>query len=204
VMEDDELVSITADAQDAWEMDRVEFYLDNAKIGESTVAPYSVRWTIKMSGVPPIPSGGRITAMRPITNPDGTLGGKEVVVQDVQTETYKKPDGSSGKRTIWVTESGLGGVNDSGVISETHRIYVKAYDRAGNMVESKPVTIWVGHKKAEPKKTGWLGPEMTDERRKTKDDRPPIGDNGTAPTPNEDQPLLALSPPENRPRIASG
>ncbi len=156
VMEDDELVSITADAQDGWEMDRVDFYLDNAKIGESTVAPYSVRWTIKMTGVPPIPSGGRITAMRPITNPDGTLGEKQVVVQDVRTETYKKPDGSSGQRTTWVTESGLGGVNDSGVISETHTIYVKAYDRAGNMVESKPVTIWVGHKKAEPKKTGWL------------------------------------------------
>ena len=53
VMEDDELVSITADAQDTWEMDRVEFYLDGTKLGESTVAPYSLRWTITMSDVVP-------------------------------------------------------------------------------------------------------------------------------------------------------
>ena len=43
VKEDAEIVSITADARDEWEMDRVEFYLDGNKIGESTVAPYSVR-----------------------------------------------------------------------------------------------------------------------------------------------------------------
>ncbi len=76
VMEDDELVSITADAQDDWEMDRVEFYLDEAKLGESTVAPYSLRWTITMSDEVPA-LGPPITATRAITNPDGTVSLEE-------------------------------------------------------------------------------------------------------------------------------
>jgi hypothetical protein len=30
-------------------MRKVEFYLDDRKLGESTVAPYSIRWTIVMA-----------------------------------------------------------------------------------------------------------------------------------------------------------
>ena len=52
-METDELVSITADAQDNWEMDRVEFYLDGESWARATVAPYSVRWTITMADTVP-------------------------------------------------------------------------------------------------------------------------------------------------------
>lgn len=154
VMEDDEMVSITADAQDAWEMDRVEFYLDNTRIGESTVAPYSIRWTIAMSDVLPA-FGPRITEMRPITNPDGTIGLQEVVVQETRVEKYRKPDGTTAERTIWISESGRGVIVEGGVVSETHTIKVKAFDRAGNEVESKPVQIIVGHK-PRPKKTGRL------------------------------------------------
>ena len=72
VKEDDELVSITADAQDEWEMDRVEFYLDGARLGESTIAPYSLRWTITMSDIDPS-LAPPVTATRVITNPDGTV-----------------------------------------------------------------------------------------------------------------------------------
>jgi membrane peptidoglycan carboxypeptidase len=154
VMEDDELVSITADAQDAWEMDRVEFYLDNTKVGESTVAPYSIRWTIAMSDVMPA-LGPRITEMRPITNPDGTIGLQEVVVQETKVEKYKRADGTTGERTVWLTDSGRGAIIETGVISETHTIKVKAFDRAGNEVESRPVQIIIGHK-PKPKKTSWL------------------------------------------------
>ncbi|MCU0507965.1 MAG: Ig-like domain-containing protein, partial [Anaerolineae bacterium] len=63
VMETDELVSITAEAQDDWEMDRVEFYMDGNKLGDATVAPYSVRWTIKMTDVVP-KSGPTVYATR--------------------------------------------------------------------------------------------------------------------------------------------
>ena len=77
-MEDDEFVSITADAEDNWEMDRVEFYLDGAKVGESTVAPYGHRWTIKMADKAP-KLGSPIMATRTITNTDGTVSQEEYV-----------------------------------------------------------------------------------------------------------------------------
>ena len=71
-METDELISITADAQDDWEMDRVEFFLDGQKLGDATVAPYSVRWTIKMTDVVP-KAQPTVYATEVITNPDGTV-----------------------------------------------------------------------------------------------------------------------------------
>ncbi len=163
IMEDDELVSITADAQDAWEMDRVEFYLDSRKIGESTVAPYSIRWTIAMSNVLPT-FGPRITEMRPVTNTDGTVELKEVVVEETKVEPYTRPDGTKGERTVWMHESGRGVIVEGSVITETHTIKVKAFDRAGNEAESKPVQIWVGHK-PKPPKTSWLEPIAPTRRR---------------------------------------
>ncbi len=155
VMEDDELVSITADAQDAWEMDRVEFYLDGRKLGESTVAPYSLRWTITMSNVVPV-AGPPVMATRVITNPDGTVGLEEYVVRETKVETYTRKDGTKGQRLVLTTESGFGAILDSGVLTETHTIYVKAFDRAGNEAQSEPVRIRVMHKPKEPKKTSSL------------------------------------------------
>jgi hypothetical protein len=154
VMEDDELVSITADAQDTWEMDRVEFYLDERKLGESTVAPYSLRWTITMSNVVPV-MGPPVTATRVITNPDGTVGLEEYLVRQVEAQNYTRKDGTKGTRVVLTTQSGFGAIADSGVLTETHTIYVKAYDRAGNEVKSEPVRIRVMHKPKE-KKTGAL------------------------------------------------
>jgi hypothetical protein len=94
VMEDEEFVSITAEAEDTWAMGKVEFYLDDKKLGESTVAPYSLRWNITMGGA----------------------------------------------------------------MTETHRIKVKAFDRAGNEVESPVVQFKVMHKIKQPKPTGALLP----------------------------------------------
>jgi hypothetical protein len=178
-------------------MDRVEFYLDNTKLGESTVAPYSLRWTIVMSDVVPA-LGPKITEMRPITNPDGTIGLQEVIIQETKVEDYQKPDGSKGKRTTWTTESGRGAIIDSGVVTETHTIKVKAFDRAGNEVESKPVTIWVGHKPKQPKPASWLEPLTADERRRTEDEAAPLPPTVRRP------PLALLLPPENRIGAASG
>jgi len=168
VMEDDELVSITADAQDTWEMDRVEFYLDGHKLGESTVAPYSLRWTITMSNVVPV-FGPQVMATRVITNPDGTLKTEDYVARETKVEEYTRPDGSKGERLVLITDTGPGAIYDSGVLTETHRITVKAFDRAGNEAESKPVQILVMHKPKE-KKVGMLWPEgaalAPDERRR--------------------------------------
>ncbi len=156
IMETDELVSITAEARDAWEMDRVEFYLDERKLGESTVAPYSIRWTITMSDTVP-KLGPPIMATRVITNPDGTIALEEYVERETKLERYKRADGAQGERIVLTTASGFGAIYESGVLTETHTIYVKAFDRAGNETKSEPVVIRVGHK-PKPKSTGALWP----------------------------------------------
>ncbi len=155
-METDELVSITADAQDAWEMDRVEFYLDEQKLGASTVAPYSIRWTITMSDIVPR-LGPKIMATRVITNADGTVTLEEYVERETRLERYKRADGTQGERIVMTTASGYGAMYESGVLTETHTIYVKAFDRAGNETKSEPVRILITHKPKE-KPTGALWP----------------------------------------------
>jgi hypothetical protein len=148
VKEDDEWVSITADAQDTWEMDRVEFYLDGKKLGESVVAPYSLRWTITMSDVVPVVSPP-ITGTRVITYPDGTIGLEEYLVSETKLEKYTRPDGTEGERLVMISDSGFGALYEAGVLTETHKIVVKAFDRAGNQAESEPVRILVMHKPKE-------------------------------------------------------
>jgi hypothetical protein len=136
-------------------MDRVEFYLDGQKLGESTVAPYSLRWTITMSNVVPV-FAPPVMATRVITNPDGTVGLEEYVVRETKVEEYTRKDGKKGQRLVLTTDSGFGAIADSGVLTETHTIYVKAFDRAGNEAKSDPVRILVMHKPKEPKKTSAL------------------------------------------------
>jgi hypothetical protein len=160
IMEDDELVSITADAQDAWEMDKVEFYLDGNKLGESTVAPYSIRWTIVMSDVMPVFGGEPISTTRQITNPDGTVTEKLVLVNETKVEEYTRADGTKGKQYVLLSEVQPGAIlEDTGILTETHTIFVRAYDRAGNWAESATVRILVGHKPKE-KKTSEFWPEV--------------------------------------------
>jgi membrane peptidoglycan carboxypeptidase len=151
VMETDELVSITAEAQDDWEMDRVEFYMDGNKLGDATVAPYSVRWTIKMTDVVP-KSGPTVYATRVITNPDGTVTTEQVIERETKTERYKKADGTTGQRVVVMTGGGAGATVMDGKLHEIHTIWVNAYDKAGNMVKSAPVRIFVKHKDKEAAK----------------------------------------------------
>ena len=96
-METDEFISITADAQDDWEMDRVEFFLDGQKLGDATVAPYSVRWTIKMTDIAP-KAQPTVYATEVITNSDGTVTTQQVLDRSTKTEKYKKKDGTTGSR----------------------------------------------------------------------------------------------------------
>jgi len=69
---------------------------------------------------------------------------------------------------VLTTESGFGAIVVSGVLTETHTIYVKALDRAGNEAKSEPVRIRVMHK-PKVKKTsalplgGHLGEEISDQ-----------------------------------------
>jgi membrane peptidoglycan carboxypeptidase len=149
-MEDDEFVSITADAEDNWEMDRVEFYVDGAKVGESTVAPYGHRWTIKMADKAP-KLGPPIMATRAITNTDGTVIQEEYVQSEARVETITRKDGTKVQRVVQYNDGGSGAYMDGKDLFEFHTVYVKAYDKAGNEAESEKVRILVRHKPKEVK-----------------------------------------------------
>ena len=62
-----------------------------------------------------------------------------------------------GERLVLTTASGFGAIYESGVLTETHTIYVKAFDRAGNETKSEPVRILIMHEPKE-EKTGALWP----------------------------------------------
>ena len=145
VKEDDEWVTIQPDIKEAWAMDRVEFYLDGKKFAESTVPPFNQKWTITMSDTIPLEDMAPITATRPITLPDGTVGEEVYTVTQVITETL--PDGSL--RLIQQWDGGMMVISDTHGYTETHLIHVKAIDRAGNEAESEPVRIYIIHKKEE-------------------------------------------------------
>lgn len=90
----DEWITIQVDAQDNVAMDRVECYLDGQLLGYTTVAPYSMRWTLAMSTT----------------------------------------------------------------LTETHTIYVMAYDKAGNVTQSDPVEVYVAREPKDSQKRTSLLP----------------------------------------------
>ncbi len=138
VMEDSELINIQADARDNLSMDRVEFFVDNLSIGFSTVAPYTRKWTIKMVDSPPRAGEQPVKKIEEVTNPDGSKKQVEVTVSEVIQQ---------GGRLIRRYSNGMTAVVDATGYYETHVMYVKAYDAAGNVTESPHVTIQVMHKK---------------------------------------------------------
>ena len=119
-------------------MDRVEFFVDNQSIGFSTVAPYTRKWTIKMVDSPPRAGEQPVKRVDTVTNPDGTTSQVEVTVSEVIQQ---------GGRLIRRYNTGMTAVLDASGYYETHVIYVKAYDAAGNVTESPHITIQVFHKK---------------------------------------------------------
>jgi penicillin-binding protein 1C len=145
VMEDDEWISVQADAVDNFSMDRVDFYIDDRPLGTSTVPPYNKRWTIVMSDtIPTLPPGTVITGTEVITNPDGTLGSQVITLTQV----------ISGENDLVIQwfHDGRGIILDTNGYTETHLIHVVAFDVAGNEVESEPVRVFVIHEEKEKEK----------------------------------------------------
>lgn len=146
IKEDDEWVSIQADAVDNVFMDRVEFFLDGELVGTSTVSPYNTKWTIVMSDTIPSP-GLLITHVEPITDPvTGAVIGEQVITD---TEVIQEELPGIGVRYTQWFSNGFGIISDTLGYTETHVIHVVAYDGAGNKAESEKVRIYVMHK---PKK----------------------------------------------------
>lgn len=162
VQEDDLWVNIQADAIDNFSMNRVEFLLDNQKIGESTVAPYTLRWNIVMTDTPIMHGEAPVIQTTPITQPDGTITGTTTFTLSqvlTVTQTITDPAELANWPADYAPEKWIGyqKVYSGGfsIISttvgytETHLIHVVAYDSAGNETKSEPIRIMVQHKKEE-------------------------------------------------------
>ena len=150
--EKDEWISIGVDAVDNAAMSKVQFYLDGAYLGESTVAPYNKKWTIKMSDAltktlaaaaatnPTTP----ITVTRTYSNPDGTSATEQLVGQ-VAKVTTPNPAVTAVFTTGMVLVSNTVALPNTAGFVESHVFKVIAIDAAGNQTESAPVTIFVQH-----------------------------------------------------------
>ncbi len=150
--EKDEWISIGVDAVDNAAMAKVQFYLDGAYLGESTVAPFNKKWTIKMSDAltktlasaaatdPPTP----ITFTRTYTNPDGT-GVTESLTGQVAKVTTPNPAVTAVFTSGMVIVSNTVTLPNTAGFVESHVLQVIAIDAAGNQTTSAPVTIFVQH-----------------------------------------------------------
>ncbi len=150
--ERDEWVSIAVDAVDNTSMSRVEFFVDGAYIGASTVAPFNRKWTIKMSDSvtrtllsatstnPPSP----ITISRVVTNADGTVLTQQLVGQTSRVTTPTRGVSAVFTTGMVILSSTVPIANSPGFV-ESHIIQATAVDAAGNRADSPPVTIFIQH-----------------------------------------------------------
>ena len=122
VMEEDEWVSIQAQAKDNFSMDRVEFYFDKEMLTYDTVSPYNQRWTIVMTTT---------------VEQDAKL--RELLTDNIPIDQFPAPYSSAEDPVLAVTNS----------ITVPHTIYVEAVDAAGNRTRSEEVMIYVVHKQEE-------------------------------------------------------
>ena len=147
----DEWTNIQVDALDNVAMDRVEFFLDNRSLGFSTVAPYTMRWTLSMSATSgTIPAVDLTAGSTTIPTAAGTLKIEVTRGEDstIYTETLTPPAEitttqsitqiivySDGTRDL-ITPSGKGIRQSADGYAEIHTVYVIAYDKAGNQTKS--------------------------------------------------------------------
>ncbi len=150
--EKDEWISIGVDAVDNAAMGKVGFYLDGAYLGESTVAPFNKKWTIKMSDTltPTLAAAAAVTPTNPITvtrtfsNPDGTAVFEELTGQ-VAKVTTPNPAVTAVFTTGMVVVSNTVTLPNTAGFVESHAIKVIAIDAAGNQTESVPITVFIQH-----------------------------------------------------------
>ena len=148
-------INYQADAQDNFSMNRVEYYLDNQKVGESTVAPFTFRWNVTLNR-------GRVTweppvyETRNITAADGSVVGTELitvsyvisVTQPITdpVELAALPPGAPPEKIIGyqkVFSNGLTMIDTALGYTNTHTVHVVAYDSAGNESKSEAVQVQI-------------------------------------------------------------
>jgi penicillin-binding protein 1C len=160
LMEDDEWVSIDADAHDNLSMGHVDFYLDGLKIGSSEVAPFSLKWNISMTDSLSRTLESSTTVPYTFTVTDDQGNPITSTVSAPITKTVSSPNAKTPDRLYVTFPNGFGALRDSGGYTETHTVKVKAYDAAGNSTESKTVRFLVSHRPPKPVaslETAWAG-----------------------------------------------
>jgi hypothetical protein len=157
VLEDDEYVNFQVDSNDNFAMDRVEYFVDNQKIGETTIAPYTIRWPLSMEDITIVGREYVITQTQPLLNPDGSpvvdangqvVSGPIITLTRVTSITQE----SDAAGVIGYTQAFSGGkqiISTLGGYTETHLLRATAYDAAGNKVETAPVRISIIHEPEE-------------------------------------------------------
>ncbi len=173
VKEDDERINIQVTVKDNVSLDHVEFYVDHKKLAISTVPPYNKSWTIAMSDTTPILGDNAVGVTRPFTRTDGSVEQRYFLASHTvwATRTITHADGTTGVDTYIASQvlydpafgrtyrwfnGGMGIIYDGRGYTETHLIHVVAYDAAGNETKSRPVRVYVVHKK--PNKGAALPP----------------------------------------------
>ncbi|MCB9098160.1 MAG: transglycosylase domain-containing protein [Anaerolineales bacterium] len=148
-------VNFQVDANDNFSMSRVEYYIDNAKVGESTVAPFTFRWNVDITPKHVIWEAP-IYETQAITGANGTITGtQQFTITRVMSVTQpindpeilaNLPEGVSAQEFIGyqkVFSGGLTLIETRFGYTETHLAHVVAYDSAGNKAESERVRIRV-------------------------------------------------------------
>ncbi len=162
VMEDDEWINFQVDAVDNFSMNRVEYFMDNQKIGQSTVIPYTLRWNIAMTDTQVVWEAP-VTQAVVITQPDGSLveTGEFITLTHVISVTQPvtdpvelanwpvdfAPEKLIGYQKIY--SGGLSIISTTHHYTEAHLIHVVAYDSAGNETETEPIRVQIIHKEEE-------------------------------------------------------
>ncbi len=157
LMEDDEWVSIDADARDNLSMGYVDFWLDNSYLGRTQVSPFTLKWNITMRDAlsptlqaalalpadsPTLPVVSYVAETRKLEDDGVTVS---TVTETLTATVTKRAD-----RVLAVFPNGFGMIMDTGGYTETHTVRVKAYDAAGNATESATVRFLVSHRPAPP------------------------------------------------------
>jgi membrane peptidoglycan carboxypeptidase len=174
-------INFQVDAKDNFSISRVEYFMDNQKIGESTVAPYTLRWNAILTPTR-LAWEAPVTQTEVITLPDGTITGTQNItlthvitltepITDPQALAALSP-GAPPERNIGyqkVFSGGLNIISTTLYYTETHLIHVIAYDSAGNKTKTEPIRVQVAPKKEEEEEKeegeAYRLPPLYDEKR---------------------------------------
>lgn len=164
VMEEDEWINFQVDAVDNFSMNRVEFFMNGEKIGETRVTPFSLRWNIKMRDQPVRPETA-VTVPATVVREDGSVVTTgvftitQVIPLTVPVANNSETLGSApaSEQIIGYQKVFSGGLRlistVDGGYTETHRIHAVAYDSAGNESKSEAISVSVIHEEEDDEAT---------------------------------------------------